>query len=345
MSAVLDCSIGEGGGSIVRIATALAAATNSPLKLVNIRSNRPNPGLRSQHLEAINALRQLSGFEVVGANLGSKELSFDKYGKRRNDATVKINTAGSISLVAQAVQYYALNNGSQIILNIQGGATHGKWAPSVEFVENVTFKILEKMNKLITVDINQYGYYPKGGAQSRFIFKPHNKIIPLDLTEKGTLEEISVFSTVSSHLRKRNVAERQLETFAKLTKQPEKIVPHINYVNSNSPGTGLTIVNKYSTGAIKGCFTPGEKSITAEQVGEMCWEKWKDLENNGAAVDSFTADQLIVAMALAEGNSTITVDSLTNHTKTNIDLIQKFISVTINVKKRNGYYHVTIKPH
>ena len=340
---VLDCSIGEGGGSIVRIASALAAATNSPLKLINIRSNRPNPGLRSQHLEAINALRQFSGFEVVGADLGSKELSLDNFGAKKNEATVRIGTAGSISLVAQAVQYYALNNRNQLTLNIQGGATHGKWAPSVEFVKNVTFKILEKMKKVINIEIDYHGFYPKGGARSRFIFKSHDQILPLNLTERGILEEISVFSTVSSHLRKRNVAERQLETFAKLSKQTEKITPHISYVNSNSPGTGLTIVNTYSSGAVKGCFIPGERSITAEQVGEMCWKKWKDMEVSIAAVDAFAADQLIVAMALAKGNSAITVDKLTNHTKTNIDLIQKFIPVTINVMKKNGFYSIAVK--
>ncbi|MCG3224251.1 MAG: RNA 3'-phosphate cyclase, partial [Candidatus Heimdallarchaeota archaeon] len=42
MLIVLDCSMGEGGGSVVRISVALAAAASSPLKLINIRSNRSN---------------------------------------------------------------------------------------------------------------------------------------------------------------------------------------------------------------------------------------------------------------------------------------------------------------
>ena len=345
MSTILDCSMGEGGGSVVRISVALAAATRSLLKLINIRSNRSNPGLRTQHLESINALKQLSGFEITGAELGSKEVSIYKYGQRRNEATVKVNTAGSISLVAQAVQYYALSKETEIRLNIQGGATHGKWAPSVEFVTNVTYKILEKMNKKINVKINRYGFFPKGGAQSCFTFHPHDKIMPLNLTEKGILEEIHIFSTVSSHLKKRNVAERQIDSFVKLAKPTIKTVHHINYVSSVSPGAGLTVVNKYSTGTVKGCFVQGEKSLTAETVGKMCWKQWENLEQNSAAVDVHTTDQLIVPMALAEGSSAITTDRLTNHTKTNIELIQKFTQAIFNVNRENGYYLISVKQH
>ena len=343
MSTVLDCSMGEGGGSIVRISVALAAASNFPLNLINIRSNRSNPGLRAQHLESINALRQLSDFEITGAELGSEEVFIHQYGKRRNEATVRINTAGSISLVAQAVEYYALNEETAIILNIQGGATHGKWAPSVEFITNITFKILEKMNKIINVKIDKHGFFPKGGAQSRFMFHPHDKILPLNLTEKGVLEEIHVFSTTSSHLKKRSVAERQLDSFVKLAKSSVDTVHHINYVDSVSPGTGLTVVNKYSEGASKGCFVQGEKSLTAENVGKMCWKQWKNLEQNSAAVDIYTADQLIVPMALAEGSSAITTARLTNHTKTNIELIQKFTQAIFSVNKENGHYLISVK--
>jgi len=343
MTTILDCSMGEGGGSIVRISAALAASTNSHLKLINIRSNRPNPGLRAQHLEAINALKQLSGFEIVGTELGSTEISIYQYGKRRNEATVEVNTAGSIALVAQAVLYYAMKRETEIRLNIQGGASHGKWAPSIEFVTNITYKILEKMNKVIDVTVDRHGFFPKGGAQSFFVFHPHDEILPLNLTERGALEETHVFSTVSSHLKKRNVAERQIDSFVKSSKPKVNIVHHINYVDSLSPGTGLTVVNKYSAGTLKGCFVQGEKSLTAETVGKMCGKQWDNLEQNSAAVDIYTADQLIVPMALAEGNSTITTARLTNHTKTNIDLIQKFTQAVFKVTKENGCYLISVK--
>ena len=66
----LDCSIGEGGGSIIRISSALAAATDTDLNLFNIRSNRSNPGLRAQHIEAINAM--ISLFDSTSTPLSSK---------------------------------------------------------------------------------------------------------------------------------------------------------------------------------------------------------------------------------------------------------------------------------
>ena len=53
---VIDGSQGEGGGSILRLATALALINHEQIKIVNIRKKRANPGLRSQHLFALKAL-------------------------------------------------------------------------------------------------------------------------------------------------------------------------------------------------------------------------------------------------------------------------------------------------
>ncbi|MDP6125403.1 MAG: RNA 3'-terminal phosphate cyclase, partial [Candidatus Latescibacteria bacterium] len=45
---VIDGSIGEGGGQIVRTSLALSLVTGRPLTLTNIRSRRSKPGLRHQ---------------------------------------------------------------------------------------------------------------------------------------------------------------------------------------------------------------------------------------------------------------------------------------------------------
>lgn len=335
--------MGEGGGSIVRISSALAAATDSPLELVNIRANRPKPGLQTQHLEALNALKQFSGIHLCGAELGSSTVSISPTGKRGNIANIKIGTAGNISLVAQAIQYYSLFSKTDLRLNIDGGATHGKWAPSIEFIQNVTFKLYQKFGKKIVPQIEKYGFYPKGGAQSSFLFYKHDKISSFDLIERGNLEEIHVFSTVSSHLKARKVAERQIESFITKVKPTVKVVYHINYVDSMSPGASLTIINQYSSGLPKGCFVLGEKSLTAENVGKICWKCWKNIDESLAAIDPYTADQLIVPMSLCDEDSSITTDQITSHTKTNINLVQMFTPKIFEISKKNGYYLITAK--
>ncbi|MDK2914727.1 MAG: 3-terminal phosphate cyclase, partial [Thermococcaceae archaeon] len=60
----IDGSYGEGGGQILRTSVALSVITGKPVRIYNIRANRPNPGLRPQHLHGILALKELSNAKV-----------------------------------------------------------------------------------------------------------------------------------------------------------------------------------------------------------------------------------------------------------------------------------------
>ena len=51
----LDGSRGEGGGQILRTALTLSLLTGRPFRMKKIRANRPKPGLRPQHLKAVEA--------------------------------------------------------------------------------------------------------------------------------------------------------------------------------------------------------------------------------------------------------------------------------------------------
>src|SRR4051812_17751871 len=59
----LDGSKGEGGGQILRTALTLALLTGRPFRIVKIRANRDKPGLRPQHLKAVEAAADLAGAE------------------------------------------------------------------------------------------------------------------------------------------------------------------------------------------------------------------------------------------------------------------------------------------
>ena len=57
----LDGSRGEGGGQILRTALTLSLLTGRPFRLVKVRANRDKPGLRPQHLSAVEAAAELGG--------------------------------------------------------------------------------------------------------------------------------------------------------------------------------------------------------------------------------------------------------------------------------------------
>ncbi|MCI0561628.1 MAG: RNA 3'-phosphate cyclase, partial [Nitrososphaera sp.] len=66
----IDGSYLEGGGQIIRTSMTLSAITQKPVKITNIRANRPNPGLQPQHLMACKAVRNISRGTLSGAEVG-----------------------------------------------------------------------------------------------------------------------------------------------------------------------------------------------------------------------------------------------------------------------------------
>jgi len=99
----IDGSIGEGGGQILRTACALSAITKKSCHIFNIRNNRSNPGLKPQHLWAIRSLAELSNAGLRGDAIDSKEIWFSPEEIESKDINIKIDTAGSITLILQAL--------------------------------------------------------------------------------------------------------------------------------------------------------------------------------------------------------------------------------------------------
>lgn len=72
----IDGSYGEGGGQILRTAIALASITATDVRIFNIRSHRPQPGLKAQHMKSIDAAAKLCDAEVTGLYIGSQDITY-----------------------------------------------------------------------------------------------------------------------------------------------------------------------------------------------------------------------------------------------------------------------------
>src|SRR5512140_3079086 len=99
----VDGAQGEGGGQILRTALGLSLATGQAFRIVKIRAQRPEPGLRPQHLAAVNAAAAVGQAEVEGAALGSRELVFGPRAVTGGEFAFATGTAGSALLVLETV--------------------------------------------------------------------------------------------------------------------------------------------------------------------------------------------------------------------------------------------------
>jgi RNA 3'-terminal phosphate cyclase (ATP) len=92
---------------------------------------------------------------------------------------------------------------------------------------------------------------------------------------------------------------------------------------------------------VAGFSALGKRGKPAEEVAEESCRAFKDFEETDATLDSHLADQLILYMALAHGNSFFIVEKITSHLITNIDIIKKFLPLSIKVDNISNQVHVT----
>ena len=327
----IDGSFNEGGGQILRTAIGMSAVTGKPFRITNIRAKRNNPGIRAQHLEAINSVAKLCNADVQGNTLWSKELIFQPGRIKSGKLNIKIPTAGSVGLVLQALLIPATF--TTVNIKIEGGATYTSWSPPMDSLAHVLFPLLGKMGYNIKILKLKDGFYPKGGALVE-LQTHRSKLKPVKLTEKGQLKAVHGISTASSNLEKARVAERQAKSARKelfpLFECPINIKAY--YRDSVCSGTGITLWAE-TENSIIGADSLGRPGKKSETVGREAAKRLIFEYNNGT-VDSHTADQLLPYFALA-GYGKLKTSKITGHIRTNAEIIEKFLQVKFRINEVN----------
>ncbi|WP_029551032.1 RNA 3'-terminal phosphate cyclase [Thermococcus zilligii] len=332
----IDGSYGEGGGQILRTAVALSVITGKAVRITRIRANRPNPGLRPQHLHGILALKELSNARVKGAQVGSTELEFVPGEAKPGHIRVPLSTAGSITLVLQALlPAMAFIGGS---FEITGG-TDVPWSPPVDYLKYVTLFALGKMGVKAELEIKRRGHYPKGGGAVAGKVEPWEEMKPLVALEWKKIERFSGISHATN--LPAHVAERQAKAARERIEEHYNAPVEIETEVSGSLGPGSGVVVWAETEGLRlGGDALGERGKPAEVVGREAADELLDQLKTRAAVDKFLGDQLIPFLAFAGGE--VKVAEITNHLLTNVWVVERFFGKVFEVegKGRGGVVRV-----
>ena len=87
----------------MRTSLALSAILRKPFTIHHIRSKRKNPGLQAQHLEGVEALSRITEAETEGVKFGSQKITFHPKKILPGDYQFEVKTAGSVTLLLQAI--------------------------------------------------------------------------------------------------------------------------------------------------------------------------------------------------------------------------------------------------
>jgi len=321
---VIDGSLGEGGGQILRTSLALSLVTGVPFRIENIRARRKKPGLMRQHLTAVKAAAEIGHAEVTGAKIGSLELTFAPGEVVPGEYRFSVGTAGSTMLVLQTVLPALLTAAASSSLTLEGG-THNPFAPPFDFVQRTFLPILNRMGPTVTATLERPGFYPAGGGRCRVVVGPAPKLRRLDLLERGAIRRRSAKAVVAG--LPRHIAEREIRTIQRLLRWDDDAVRVDELPGEYGPGNVVTI--ELESEHITEVFTGfGEKGVRAEEVARGVAEEARRYLEANVPVGEHLADQLLIPLALAGGGSFRTLP-LSQHSRTNAEVIPMFLHVEI----------------
>ena len=334
----VDGSMGEGGGQILRTAIALSAAIEEPIRIVNIRAGRANPGLSRQHVTSVQAVAALSDARVEGLCLGAREVEFHPGALLGGRFHFDIGSAGSISLVVLGCLLPAGMSKRGVEISISGG-TDVRWAPPIDYITRIHTPIARRFGLELSTELAARGFYPEGGGECRIEIAPSGSLRGADLSSRGdlaTIRGVAYSQNLPDHVvsRMRHAAMRRLAAMAKVDIDSDVRKGH-------STGAGILLAAECENSVLGGNAL-GERGVRAETLGETCAEDLIETIESGAVVDEHMLDQVLPYMALAKGSSIVKAEQLTPHAETNIAVIESILGRSFSVTEEQGLVEVAV---
>ena len=334
----LDGAHGEGGGQILRTALTLSLLTGRSFRIDRIRANRTKPGLRPQHLAAVQAAAKLAKATLKGAEIGSRFVSFIPPADfETRDLSIDIGTAGSTALILQTLSLpLALRAKTGTRLTLFGG-TFNTNAPSYPFLENTWLPYQTAFGLSIGLKSQRAGFYPQGSGQLEAWIEPG---VPVGWTSPDRGKPLRIRGVAGIAHLKSSIADRMrkqaLERIYEQALEVEVSLETAEWPSAASQGAAISLTLEFERGVPSTFVGLGALGKPAEAVADEAVEELLEMLGSKGAVNAHSADQLLLPLAFAEGPSVYTVAKVTEHLRTNVDTIRAFLDRPIRVFEAEG---------
>lgn len=298
--------------------------TGAPFHMINVRANRPTPGLRPQHLTCVHAAAEICNAEVRGGEVGSSQVIFDPEEIQAGHYTFDTGTAGSTALVIQTLLLPLAFATAPSIVGVAGG-THNESAPSISYLDRVFIPACGRFGIDAKVTLERYGFYPKGGGRATLRVQPLDMVQPLDRTTIPP-GAIHTHASVLIHDLLNDVDQRELGIIRKalaikptseITIRPDQNMAPLNPAN-------VCAIEIKMGDLFEQCTALGKRGRLAEFVAEEAVAQANAFLAANVPVGPHLADQLLLPLAIFGG--AFTTMPLTGHSLTNIEVINRFLS-------------------
>ena len=329
----IDGSLYSGSGTIVRQAIAFAALTGRDVHIVNVRVRRPKPGLRHQHVQVVESIRQLSGGRAEGVCPGSQEIVFRPGRPLSEDHYAwDIGSAGSTTAVALAVIPVLAFRESHTFVELKGGLFQD-YAPSFYHLDYVILPFLRRLGLDVKARMERPGFVPTGGGVLRLEVTPVSRVLDAVILDKpGRVQKVWGVA-LSSRLKAQAVSDRMAEAArAVFEAAGYKAQMDVRYDDTAlQPGAGLAAFADLTGGVRLGADRAGAPGRRSEAIGKYVARQLLEDVKMGATLDRYASDQIIPFAALAAGESRFRIPHLSDHVQTSAWLSETFFGAKISI--------------
>lgn len=335
-----DGSYGEGGGDVIRFALSYSSITGLPVKINNIRSRRNNPGLQLHHLSTVKALGELCDAELIGAEKGSRQLTFvprkeivgGEYLFDIYDADLS-SKSGTVAPVIKAVLIpLAFSHKESYI--VFRGATESSFSVPLSRLQNVLLPTLSRMGIEAEIKIKSRSWYPLSGGEVEICVKGGNTINSvrgLNIATRGKLINLRIeiiWGGISAlNIEQFVKAAIRKSGFAELG-EPIK-VNYTEIQKSLTQNVGVFLFVNYENSLV--CFEKFDNVKNLELTIIRVFSDFSKFHSSIATIDKYLSDQLVLPCILASEDSSWIVSSITDHLLTNIWLCRNWIGRNIEL--------------
>lgn len=345
----IDGSQGQGGGQVLRTCLSLSALTKRPFRLHHIRAKRKQPGLRPQHLTAVRAVAAICQAELVGDHLNAACLEFHPQARPQGGSysfdvaeVAQGGSAGAVTLIFQAILWPLLFAQTPSHVTLRGG-THVPFSPPFHYLSEVSAPAFARLGAAFSVCLNAWGWYPAGGGEMQADIHPiphlqatsHTSDQRPATNDPPPVTGLAAVTNLPAHIPHR-MARR-----ADNLLRPAGWATRITAVRETgrAPGAGLFLWLPQA-----GFSSLGRPGLPADKVAETAVADLIAFLHTGADLDKHLADQLLLPLALAKGQTQFTTAQLTQHTLTNADLLRRWLDCPIAIEGQlNQPAHITIE--
>ena len=207
------------------------------------------------------------------------------------------------------------------------GGTHNPFAPPFDFFDRVFLPRLREMGADVEAKLERVGFYPAGGGEVALEVHPSGALRPVSWLERGEIER--VVGTAKFANLPASIAEREREV---LRKRLGSMDPDLRIQEDDtSPGPGnVVFVEGGFAGGAEICTGFAERGVRAEKVAKRAVDEFRRFVEANVPVGKRLADQLMIPMLMAGGGAMRTMP-LSQHSRTNLEVIERFVSTPIRV--------------